>query len=282
MEPLAERTFLPYLKELAKYEILRPEEEKNLLRKVKDGDIDSWEKLILSYQRLVVSICKKYMRSGIPLSDLVNEGNIALMEAIRDFNPKKKMSFSLFARFRINYRLLRVLEDRGIVRIPPMKKFQIKKMFNILPKLTATLKRAPTKEELSEALGIPLLELEEILVLSENPFISLDQREDWSSQTGRELSEVLMDPSFPSPEEIFRKKEIREELQSALNTLQPREREVIERYFGLLDGQSQTGQKIGKDLGLSREFIRQIKKRALKKLHQKIKNQDLRIIFGFE
>ncbi|MEO0099269.1 MAG: sigma-70 family RNA polymerase sigma factor, partial [candidate division WOR-3 bacterium] len=219
MRPLIEKSFLPYLKEVAKWEMLTPEEEEKLLMKAKDGDIKAREKLILAYQRLVVSISKKYLRSDISLADLVNEGNIALMEAIRDFNPKKKMSFSLFARFRINYRLLRVLEDRGIVRIPPMKKFQIKKMLNLFPKIATKLGRTPTREELAQALGVSPLELEELLVLSENPFISLDQREDRSSQEGRELSEVLLNPSFPSPEEIFWKKEIREELQSALNTL---------------------------------------------------------------
>jgi|UniRef100_A0A7C3UND6 RNA polymerase sigma factor (sigma-70 family) len=284
MEPKIEKSFLPYLKEVAKYDLLTPEEEKNYLSRCKEGDNSARERLILSYQKLVVSLAKRYVRSGIPLADLVNEGNIGLMEAIRDFNPKKRMSFSLFARFRINYRLLRALEDRGIVRIPPMKKLQIKKLLDLIPKLTVSLGRAPTREELAESLRLSPLEVEELLVLSENPFISLDQRQEAgkSSRTGRELSEVLLNPSFPSPEEILKRKEIQEEIKSALSTLQPREREVVERYFGLQDFKPQTLQKIGKAMGVSRELVRQIKKQALKKLRKRIKSEDLRFIFGFE
>ncbi len=278
MKLKTEKSLLLYLKEIRKYPLLTFPEEKELLRRAKGDDGAAREKLILSYQRLILAICKRYIKSGIPLADLINEANIALMEAIRDFNPRKRMNFSLFARFRINYHLLNILENKGIIRIPPVKKILLKKLFDQLPKLTASLDRSPTSEELARALAITPTQLEEILLLADGLTISLDQE----PEDAPPLTEVLALPSFPSPEEIFKKKEIREEIQSALNTLSPREREVVEKHFGLLDANAKSLQKIGEELGVSREFVRQIKKRALKKLRSKIKSQSGRLIFGFE
>ncbi len=278
MKPFPEKNLLLYLKEISKYQNLTPEEEKELLTRVKEGDTAAREKIILAYQKLILSISKNYLRSGIPLLDLINEGNIALMEAIRDFNPQKQMRFPVFARLRINYRLINVLEEKKIIKIPPMKKILMKKLFYLLPKLAYTFNREPTVEELATSLNISPMEVEELFLLSSAPVFSLNQKE---ANSGR-LSEILSNFSFPSPEEILKQKELREEIEQALQTLNPREREVIEKYFGLIDGSPQTLQKIGEELGVSREFVRQIKKRALKKLRHKIKDSRLRIIFGFE
>ncbi len=257
-----------YFREISKYPLLTPEEEKEYVRKAKEGDKTAIEKIILSNLRFVVEIASKYRGMGVPIEDLINEGNIGLMKAIKYFDPKKGVKFLSYAIWWIRQSIMKALDERSqLIRIPSDQKTKIRKIKKAEMEYFQKYGELPTIEELSKITGLPKKEIEASYEIFHKE-LSLDRP--FTESEKRTWEEMLEQKALPSPEEFYKKEYIKERIKKSLNELDKKEREIISLYFGIEDDIPRSLEEIGKIMNLSKERVRQLKERALLKLKEKL------------
>lgn len=253
-----------YLKEIGRISLLSPEEELNLSVRVAKGDELAKNILAESNLRLVVSIAKRYVGRGLLFLDLIQEGNIGLMKAVEKFDYDKGYKFSTYATWWIRQAITRALADQArTIRVPVHMVETINKMARIQRQMTLELNREPTEEELSKKMGISVEKVREVTKISQDP-VSLETP--IGEEDDSHLGDFIKDERSMSPEEYATNEILKEEIKSVLLTLQEREQEVLELRFGLIDGTSHTLEEVGKKFNVTRERIRQIEAKALRKL----------------
>ena len=253
-----------YLKEIGKISLLTLEEEQNLSIRVADGDEEAKRLLAESNLRLVVSIAKRYVGRGLLFLDLIQEGNIGLMKAVDKFDYDKGYKFSTYATWWIRQAITRALADQArTIRVPVHMVETINKMSRIQRQLTLELNREPSEEEIAKKMGVSVEKVREVFKISQEP-VSLETP--IGEEEDSHLGDFLKDVSSLSPEEYTENEILKEEIKEVLETLQPREQEVLELRFGLIDGTCHTLEDVGKRFNVTRERIRQIEAKALRKL----------------
>lgn len=253
-----------YLKEIGRISLLSPEEELALSERVAAGDEDAKNELAESNLRLVVSIAKRYVGRGLLFLDLIQEGNIGLMKAVDKFDSDKGYKFSTYATWWIRQAITRALADQArTIRVPVHMVETINKMSRIQRQLTLELNREPSEEELAKKMGISVEKVREVIKISQEP-VSLETP--IGEEDDSHLGDFIKDESSMSPEEYATNEILKEEIKSVLMTLQVREQEVLELRFGLVDGTCHTLEEVGKKFNVTRERIRQIEAKALRKL----------------
>ena len=263
-----------YLKEIGNVPLLSGEEEVELAKRVEQGDEEAKKKLTEANLRLVVSIAKKYVGRGMPFLDLIQEGNMGLMKAVDKFDYTKGYKFSTYATWWIRQAITRGIADTGrTIRVPVHMVETINKTLRMTRTLLQELGREPTPEEVAARLNVPVARVREVLKISRDP-VSLDTP--ISEEDDSHLGDFIEDDTALSPSDSAAFSMLREELKSALESLTDRERQVIELRFGLLDGRARTLEEVGKEFNVTRERIRQIEAKALRKLRHPSRSKRLK------
>ncbi len=253
-----------YLKEIGTISLLSPDEELSLSKRVADGDEEAINRLAECNLRLVVSIAKRYVGRGLLFLDLIQEGNIGLMKAVEKFDYGKGYKFSTYATWWIRQAITRALADQArTIRVPVHMVETINKMARIQRQLTLELDREPSEEEIAEKMDITVEKVREVMKISQDP-VSLETP--IGEEEDSNLGDFVPDDRTKTPEEFATNQILKEEIQGVLSTLQPREQQVLELRFGLIDGTSYTLEEVGKRFNVTRERIRQIEAKALRKL----------------
>lgn len=253
-----------YLKEIGQIKLLSMEEELELSDRILQGDEDAKRILAEANLRLVVSIAKRYVGRGMLFLDLIQEGNIGLMKAVEKFDYDKGYKFSTYATWWIRQAITRALADQArTIRVPVHMVETINKMARIQRQLTLELNREPSEEEIAKKMGVPVEKVREVLKIGQDP-VSLETP--IGEEEDSHLGDFVPDERNMSPEEYTTNEILKEEIKSVLATLQPREQQVLELRFGLIDGTSYTLEEVGKKFNVTRERIRQIEAKALRKL----------------
>lgn len=266
-----------YLNRIGKRPLLGAEEERTLARNAKKGDDSAKRTLIESNLKLVVSVAKVYSRSGVPLPDLIQEGNIGLIKAVDSFDPEKGFRFSTYAVAWIRQAITRAIERQGrAIRVPSYVIQSIRKLNQIGSSFQSQHGREPSLEELCELSQLPKEKVMRLLEASE-ALVSLDEgvKEDGTTS----LLERLIHAGASNPEEDALQQESMEVLHQLMSWLNPQEKLIIEKRFGLADGVTSTLQEIGEQLHITRERVRQLEARALKKLRMAITRNWLETYF---
>ena len=253
-----------YLKEIGKIPLLSADEEMKYSIAAAAGDEDAKRILAESNLRLVVSIAKRYVGRGLLFLDLIQEGNIGLMKAVEKFDYDKGFKFSTYATWWIRQAITRALADQArTIRVPVHMVETINKMARVQRQLTLELNREPSEEEIAKKMGIGVDKVREVMKISQDP-VSLETP--IGEEDDSHLGDFIKDERSMSPEEYATNEILKEEIKSVLLTLQEREQEVLELRFGLVDGTSHTLEEVGKKFNVTRERIRQIEAKALRKL----------------
>ena len=253
-----------YLKEIGRISLLSSEEEMEISKRVALDDKEAKRILAESNLRLVVSIAKRYVGRGLLFLDLIQEGNIGLMKAVEKFDYDKGYKFSTYATWWIRQAITRALADQArTIRVPVHMVETINKMSRVQRQLTLELNREPTEEEIAKKMGVGVDKVREVLKISQEP-VSLETP--IGEEDDSHLGDFLKDESSLSPEEYTENEILKEEIKEVLMSLQAREQEVLELRFGLIDGTCHTLEEVGKKFNVTRERIRQIEAKALRKL----------------
>ena len=253
-----------YLKEIGRIPLLSTDEEAEISKRVALDDPEAKRILAESNLRLVVSIAKRYVGRGLLFLDLIQEGNIGLMKAVEKFDYDKGYKFSTYATWWIRQAITRALADQArTIRVPVHMVETINKMSRVQRQLTLELNREPSEEEIAKKMGVGVDKVREVLKISQEP-VSLETP--IGEEDDSHLGDFLKDESSLSPEEYTENEILKEELKEVLMSLQAREQEVLELRFGLLDGTCHTLEEVGKKFNVTRERIRQIEAKALRKL----------------
>lgn len=264
-----------YLKEIGRVPLLRREQEVNLAQRVERGDEEAKRKLIEANLRLVVSIAKRYVGPGLHLLDLIQEGNRGLIRAVEKFDWRKGYKFSTYATWWVRQAITRALaEQTRTIRLPVHMGETIHKLSRTSRKLLQKLGREPTPEEIGKAMHLSADRVREIMKMTQEP-VSLDTPIGEDEDTF--LGGLIEDPGALAPEEAATFTMLKAQLAGVLETLTPREREVLKLRFGLDDDRPRTLDEIGREFGVTRERIRQIETKALRKLrhsHQSMQLKD--------
>ena len=263
-----------FLKEIGKIRLLTYEEENILAERMLKGDKEAKQQLIESNLRLVVSIAKKYIGRGMNFLDLIQEGNLGLIKAVDKFDQTKGYKFSTYATWWIRQAITRAIADQArTIRIPVHMVETINKLIKTSRHLLQTLGREPTPEESAAELEMPVEKVRDILKVSQEP-ISLETpvgEEDESN-----LGNFIPDDEAPSPSEQAADTLLREHIEEVMQTLTPREAKVLKLRFGLEDGRMRTLEEVGKEFDVTRERIRQIEAKALRKLRHPSRSKKLK------
>ena len=263
-----------YLKEIGNVPLLTSEEEVELAKRVEQGDEEAKKKLTEANLRLVVSIAKKYVGRGMPFLDLIQEGNMGLMKAVDKFDYTKGYKFSTYATWWIRQAITRGIADTGrTIRVPVHMVETINKTLRMTRQLLQELGREPTPEEVAAELGVPVSKVREVLKISRDP-VSLDTP--IGEEDDSHLGDFIEDDSAQSPADSAAFSMMREELDNALNSLTEREKQVVRLRFGLEDGRPRTLEEVGKEFNVTRERIRQIEAKALRKLRHPSRSKKLK------
>ena len=263
-----------YLKEIGNVPLLSTEEEIELAKKVEEGDEAAKKKLTEANLRLVVSIAKKYVGRGMQFLDLIQEGNMGLMKAVDKFDYSKGYKFSTYATWWIRQAITRGIADTGrTIRVPVHMVETINKTLRMTRTLLQELGREPTPEEVAERLNVPVSRVREVLKISRDP-VSLDTP--IGEEDDSHLGDFIEDDSALSPADSAAFSMLREELNTALESLTDRERQVVELRFGLRDGRARTLEEVGREFNVTRERIRQIEAKALRKLRHPSRSKRLK------
>ena len=255
-----------YLREIGKVPLLRAEEEVDLAQRMEEGDVKAKQKLVDANLRLVVSIAKKYIGRGMLFLDLIQEGNLGLIRAVEKFDYRRGFKFSTYATWWIRQAITRAIADQArTIRVPVHMVETINKMVRISRQLVQQLGREPTDEEIAAEMEIDPSRVEEIRRISQLP-VSLETP--IGEEEDSQLGDFIEDRDLPSPDEAAAGHLLHEQIEEMLATLSSREREVLHYRFGLEDGHSYTLEEIGRKFNVTRERIRQIEAKALRKLRQ--------------
>ena len=263
-----------YLKEIGSVKLLSPEEEVELSKRAEAGDQKAKDRIIEANLRLVVSIAKKYVGRGIPFLDLIQEGNMGLIKAVEKFDYAKGFKFSTYATWGIRQSITRGIADKGkTIRVPVHMVETINKTLRTSRMLLQELGREPTNEEIAKKMNMPVAKIDEILKTSRDP-VSLDTP--IGEEEDSQLGDFIEDESLLSPVDSASFSMLKEELEEAMASLTERERNVIKLRFGLDDGKTRTLEEVGKEFNVTRERIRQIEAKALRKLRHPSRSRKLK------
>ena len=263
-----------YLKDIGKIPLLDPDKEVELAVKCKDGNESAKNELIEANLRLVVSIAKKYVGKGMYFLDLIQEGNLGLIKAVEKFDHTKGYKFSTYATWWIRQAITRAIADQArTIRIPVHMVETIHRVSRTSRQLLQEYGREPTVDEIAEKLGMTPEKVREIMKTAQEP-ISLETP--IGEEEDSHLGDFLPDESTPTPAEAVSAQLLREALEKVLHTLSEREETVIKLRFGLEDGRSRTLEEVGKEFGITRERIRQIEAKALRKLRHQSRSKALK------
>ncbi|MBQ7169995.1 MAG: RNA polymerase sigma factor RpoD [Synergistaceae bacterium] len=255
-----------YLREIGKVSLLTASEEVELAQRMENGDVEAKKRLIDANLRLVVSIAKKYIGRGMLFLDLIQEGNLGLIRAVEKFDYRRGFKFSTYATWWIRQAITRAIADQArTIRVPVHMVETINKMVRVSRLLVQELGREPSDDEIAAKMGIEPSRVEEIRRISQLP-VSLETP--IGEEEDSQLGDFIEDHELPSPDEAAAGHLLHEQIEDMLSTLSDREREVLHFRFGLEDGHSYTLEEVGKKFNVTRERIRQIEAKALRKLRQ--------------
>ena len=263
-----------YINRLTRTKLLTATEEKALSRRISYGDMMAKERLIEANMRLVVSIAKNYLASGIPLEDLIQEGAIGLMTATERFDPRLGYRFSTYATQWIRQSIGRAVDNKGkAIRLPAHISEALRKIDKSRAELVRLLDQEPTVEQLAAHTGLSLKKMNSLLQTTQDP-VSLDMTVGDDDNTS--LGSLVLDRSAPNPQDELIAQEMRGEIEAILNTLDEREKIVMRKRFGFDEDDKSVLQQIGDELNISRERVRQIESQALRKLRSAARKKRLR------
>ena len=267
-----------YLKEIGKYPLLTTEEEIALAKQIAEGtpeaQAEAKKKLSEANLRLVVSIAKRYVGRGMQFLDLIQEGNLGLIKAAEKFDYTKGYKFSTYATWWVRQAITRAIADQArTIRIPVHMVETINKLIRVNRQLAQELGRDPTPAEIAKEMGISESKVREIIKIAQEP-VSLETP--IGEEEDSHLGDFIEDENAPAPAEVASNAMMREQLQEVLHTLTPREEKVIRLRFGLEDGQAHTLEEVGKEFNVTRERIRQIEAKALRKIRHPGRSKKLR------
>ena len=263
-----------YLKEIGKVDLLTAEEETDLARRMSEGDEEAKKKLAEANLRLVVSIAKRYVGRGMLFLDLIQEGNLGLIRAVDKFDYTKGYKFSTYATWWIRQAITRAIADQArTIRIPVHMVETINKLVRVSRQLVQELGREPTPEELAKGLNMSVEKVREISKISQEP-VSLETP--IGEEEDSHLGDFIPDDDAPAPSEAASYVLLKEQLVEVLKTLTDREAKVLKLRFGLIDGRQRTLEEVGKEFKVTRERIRQIEAKALRKLRHPSRSKKLK------
>ena len=263
-----------YLKEIGKVPLLSTKEELALAEKMANGDEEAERQLAEANLRLVVSIAKRYVGRGMLFLDLIQEGNLGLIKAVEKFDYRKGYKFSTYATWWIRQSITRAIADQArTIRIPVHMVETINKLLRVTRQLLQEYGREPTPEELSKELGMSIERVREIQKIAQDP-VSLETP--IGEEEDSHLGDFIQDDSSPAPADSATYMLLREQLKNVLDTLTPREARVLRLRFGLDDGRMRTLEEVGKEFEVTRERIRQIEAKALRKLRHPSRSKKLK------
>ncbi len=255
-----------YLREIGQVDLLTPEDEVRLAKRIKRGDEEAKQLMIRANLRLVVKIAQDYARYGLPLLDLISEGNIGLMKAVERFDPKKGGKLSTYAAWWIKQAIKRALANQSkTIRLPAHLVDKIARMRRVQVKLVEKLGREPTDEELAEQLEVKPSVVAHWKTVALRP-TSLDAP--IGEEDGAEFSEIVGDDRVRSPFDDINERQLKEEAESLLDRLEPRERDILKYRYGLMGARVETLETVGKRFDITRERVRQIQNAALLKMRE--------------
>ena len=262
-----------YLKEIGHVPLLTAEEEVALAQRMEAGDEEARHRLEEANLRLVVSIAKRYVGRGMMFLDLIQEGNLGLLKAVEKFDYSKGYKFSTYATWWIRQAITRAIADQArTIRIPVHMVETINKYIRVSRQLLQELGRDPTPEEIAHRMGLSVARVREIMKISQEP-VSLETPIGEEEDT--HLSDFIEDEAAPDPADAASMLLLKEQISEVLTTLAPREAEVLRLRFGLVDGRSRTLEEVGQNFGVTRERIRQIEAKALRKLRHPVRLRKL-------
>ncbi|MFL2100517.1 RNA polymerase sigma factor RpoD [Desemzia sp. FAM 23991] len=263
-----------YLKEIGRVDLLSADEEVSLAKRIEEGDPEAKQSLAEANLRLVVSIAKRYVGRGMQFLDLIQEGNMGLMKAVEKFDYTKGFKFSTYATWWIRQAITRAIADQArTIRIPVHMVETINKLVRIQRQLLQDLGRDPTPEEIGAEMDLPTEKVREILKISQEP-VSLETP--IGEEDDSHLGDFIEDHDATSPEDNASYELLKEQLEDVLDTLTDREENVLRLRFGLDDGRTRTLEEVGKVFGVTRERIRQIEAKALRKLRHPSRSKQLK------
>lgn len=267
-----------YLREIGRIPLLTFDQELDLAKRILDGDEDAKKQLAESNLRLVVSIAKKYVGRGMLFLDLIQEGNMGLIKAVEKFDYTKGFKFSTYATWWIRQAITRAIADQArTIRIPVHMVETINKLIRTSRHLLQQLGREPTPEEIAEEMEIPVEKVMEIQKIAQDP-VSLETP--IGEEDDSHLGDFIQDDDSPAPHDSAAYTLLKEQLEEVMNTLTPREAKVLKLRFGLEDGKARTLEEVGREFEVTRERIRQIEAKALRKLRHPSRSKKLRDYMG--
>ncbi|HJC00095.1 MAG TPA: RNA polymerase sigma factor RpoD, partial [Candidatus Flavonifractor merdavium] len=263
-----------YLKEIGRVPLLSPEEEIDLAIRIKEGDEAAKKRLSEANLRLVVSIAKRYLGRGMQFLDLIQEGNLGLIKAVEKFDYTKGFKFSTYATWWIRQAITRAIADQArTIRIPVHMVETINKVIRVSRQLLQELGHDPTPEEIAEEMSMPVDKVREILKIAQEP-VSLETP--IGEEEDSHLGDFIPDEDASEPSEAASFTLLKEQLVDVLGTLTPREEKVLKLRFGIEDGRTRTLEEVGKEFNVTRERIRQIEAKALRKLRHPSRSKKLK------
>ncbi len=263
-----------YLKEIGKVPLLSPEEEVELARRMAEGDQEAKNRMANANLRLVVSIAKRYVGRGMLFLDLIQEGNLGLIKAVEKFNYQKGYKFSTYATWWIRQAITRAIADQArTIRIPVHMVETINKVIRVSRQLLQELGHDPSPEEIAAEMDMPVEKVRDILKIAQEP-VSIETP--IGEEEDSRLGDFIEDEAASEPAEAASFTLLKEQLMEVLDTLTPREKKVLELRFGIIDGRTRTLEEVGREFNVTRERIRQIEAKALRKLRHPSRSKKLK------
>ena len=273
-----EQSLDKYLQEIGEVPLISPEEEIELAKRIRFGDAEALEKLTKANLRFVVSVAKQYQNQGLSLGDLINEGNLGLIKAASRFDETRGFKFISYAVWWIRQAILQALAEQSrVVRLPLNRVGDLNKISRVLSLLEQEFEREPSAAEIANELEMTLFEVYDILKIS-SKHISLDAP--FNNDEENRLLDIIENDELPTPEQSLISESLKVDVERALSTLNPKEAEVVGFYFGVGHDRPLTLEEIGDRLKLTRERVRQIKEKALRRLRHTKRSKSLRSYLG--
>ncbi len=267
-----------YLEEIGGYSPLAPQEEIELARQIRKGNARALDKLVKANLRFVISVAKEYQGQGLPLQDLISEGNLGLIKAAQRFDETRGFKFISYAVWWIRQSILQALAEQSrVVRLPLNRVGAINKVGRALEELEKKFGREPSMEEIADKMEMTAYEVADVLKTSAR-HLSLD--EPFKEDEGNSLLDILESDRYAPPDDTLMQESLQVEIDKVLSTLKPREAEIIRLYFGLDGDRPLTLEEIGEHFKLTRERVRQIKEKALRRLRHRSRLEPLRKYLG--